>query len=98
MQARSAHIRSNVMGGPGDEPLSLVSTPVTAGMPRVASRISLDVTGGADPAPRASLRIAIVPPVKRITIIQCRALRAELHRQPSHPWLRNHPRRLPSRR
>src|SRR6478609_8668992 len=38
-------------------------------MPRVAWRISAGVRAGWAPVPVGSLRIAIVPPVKRITII-----------------------------
>src|SRR5688572_31264473 len=41
-------------------------------MPRVASRISAEVSDGTAPLPPGSLRIAIVPPVKRMTI-RCRA-------------------------
>ena len=90
MLARSgcgdAHIRSTVMCGPGYGPHSSVSTPVIASMPRVASRISLDGERRLrHRRPPGSLRIAIVPPVKRITITGTDSLqgstRQDQHRQ-----------------
>src|SRR5881392_4023104 len=69
MRFLSAHIRSTVIWGPGNWPHSSVSTPVMAWIPFVAWRISSAVRLGLAPPPPGSLRIAIVPPVKRITII-----------------------------
>src|SRR5882762_10802852 len=58
------------MWGPGNWPHSSVSIPVIARIPFVAWRISAGVRLGFAPSPPGSLRIAIVPPVKRITIIR----------------------------
>src|ERR1700674_2168929 len=71
MRFLSAHMRSTVMCGPGNWPHSSVSTAVIARIPFVAARISVGVRPGPGPPPPppGSLRMEIVPPVKRITTI-----------------------------